>query len=153
VNGTPRLLLGLLNWKDPFLGKSVKKQRRLPLKGARILLVEDVALLALEIAQTLAAAGAKIVGPVGTVEEAVELAKSEEVSCAVLDVMLNGKEVYPAAQVLSERGAGLMFVTAVPDTRRIWTQWPRAKLVPKPYTDERLLEAAIAACTCNPGDL
>jgi DNA-binding response OmpR family regulator len=127
----------------------MENQSKMPLKGARILLVEDVGLLALEIAHILAAAGAEIVGPVGTVEEAIELAKSEAVCCAVLDVMLSGEEVYPAAQVLSERGAGLVFLTAVPDTRRIRTEWPQAKLVWKPYSEKRLLEAASAVCTCN----
>ena len=121
-------------------------ERRKPLEGARVLIVEDIGVVARDIAQLLIEAGAEIVGPAGSVEQAVELAKSEVLSCAVLDVMLHGKEVYPAAQVLSGRGVGLIFVTAVPDMRRITTEWPHAKLVHKPYSDERLLEAAIAVC-------
>ncbi len=124
----------------------MNNEKRKPLEGARVLIVEDIGLVAREIAQPLIEAGAEIVGPAGSVEQAVELAKSEVLSCAVLDVMLHGKEVYPAAQVLSGRGVGLIFVTAVPDVRRITTEWPHAKLVHKPYSDKRLLEAAIAVC-------
>jgi DNA-binding response OmpR family regulator len=136
----------LLNQECQFVRKIKAKSL---LEGARVLLVEDRPLVALEIAQTLMEADAEIVGPVGSVEEAVALAKSEILSCAVLDVMLEGKEVYPAAQVLNEKGAGLLFLTAIPDT--ITNGWPHAKVVRKPFSEEQLIEAATAACVRSNG--
>ena len=124
----------------------MNSESRKPLEGARVLLVEDVAPVAIEIAHILMEAGAEIVGPARSVEEAVALAKSEFLSCAVLDILLHGQEVYPAAQVLGKKGAGLLFLTAVPDTTRIMKEWPHAKVVLKPFSKAQLIEAAIAAC-------
>jgi DNA-binding response OmpR family regulator len=143
-------VLNLSDWGRSLLVKTMNRESRKPLEGARVLLAEDVALVALEVAHLLMEAGAQIVGPARRLEEAVALAKSEILSCAVLDVMLHGQEVYPAAQVLGEKGAGLLFLTAIPDTTRIMKEWPHAKVVRKPYSKEQLIEAATAACVrCN----
>jgi two-component system, response regulator PdtaR len=134
-----------------LLVTAMNNESKKPLEGTRVLLAEDVALVAFDIAHTLKSAGAEIVGPACSVEHAVELAKSEDLSCAVLDVMLHGREVYPAGRVLNGKGAGLLFVTAVLDTARITKEWPHSKLLRKPYSEEQLIEAAIAACSCYNG--
>jgi CheY-like chemotaxis protein len=80
------------------------------LAGKRILLVEDEYVLATELAQFLQRHGATIVGPVGSVAEALVLAKGA-VDAAVLDVNLRGERVYPVADTLIRRGVPLVFAT------------------------------------------
>jgi DNA-binding NarL/FixJ family response regulator len=56
------------------------------LKGARVLLVEDQMIVAMEIEVMLRAAGCEIVGPVGTLQAAMALAHEEALDLAVPDV-------------------------------------------------------------------
>ena len=82
-------------------------------KGFRILVVEDEAILALELAQSLREAGAAVLGPVSSVQEALELLNATvELDGAVLDVNLNGEMVYPVAETLAMRGVPFVFATA-----------------------------------------
>lgn len=80
------------------------------LRGARVLIVEDAVLLALELQIGLSAAGAMIVGPAYELEEALELV-SQPIDAAVLDANLNGQSVTPVAEALSRRGIPFIFAT------------------------------------------
>ena len=81
------------------------------LRGARVLLVEDETLLAMETLEHLQAAGATVVGPANTLEQALSLAGSETFDCAVLDVNLGGRTVEPLAFLLRRRGVPFVLVT------------------------------------------
>ena len=69
-----------------------------PLQGAKVLVAEDEAILALDLVQTLSKAGANIIAPAKTVERAVELAQKEDLDCSILDVRLKDGLVFPAAE-------------------------------------------------------
>ncbi len=58
------------------------------LKGARVLVLEDDAILLMELETILTEAGAEIVGLCRTVGEALSLAAQNGVTCAILDVRL-----------------------------------------------------------------
>lgn len=75
-----------------------------PLAGARVLLVEDEVLVALEAARTLEAAGCSVAGPAYSVEEGLALARSERVDAAVLDLNLRGRPSAPILEELRARG-------------------------------------------------
>src|SRR3954466_14757958 len=60
------------------------------LPGARILLVEDEALTAIAMAQAVEAAGYQVLGPVGRVQDAIDMAQTTRPDAAVLDVNLLG---------------------------------------------------------------
>ncbi len=60
------------------------------MNGERILVVEDDFLTALEIARILKEAGSEIVGPVGSFEDALNLATGAVIDAAVLDINLDG---------------------------------------------------------------
>lgn len=83
--------------------------------GRRILLVEDEFLIALEIADALAAAGAEVSGPHGTLADAERAASLEAVELAILDIDLRGEEVFPAAHLLRKRGIPFIFYTGQPE--------------------------------------
>jgi len=81
------------------------------LLGARVLVVEDETLLAMETVNQLRAAGAEVFGPANTLEQALTLAGRESFDCAVLDVNLGGRTVAPLAALLRRRGAPFLLVT------------------------------------------
>lgn len=82
------------------------------LLDCRVLVVEDEYMLADELETELADAGAKVLGPVGTIEEAVAIIEAEsEMDGAILDANLRGEMVFPAADLLLERGVPFVFTT------------------------------------------
>jgi len=76
----------------------------------RLLLVEDEALVAIELSRALEDCGWEVVGPAATLKEAFELvAANNSIDAAVLDVNLNGEMVYPLADELETRGVPFLF--------------------------------------------
>ena len=55
--------------------------------------------------------GYELVGVAGRVDEAAELAKTKDFDLAILDVNLDGHDVYPVADLITKRGLPYMFVT------------------------------------------
>ncbi len=84
----------------------------LALKGRRVLVVEDEAMIALLLEDMLADLGCTVVGPAYTVESALEFANNGAViDVAVLDVNLGGKPVFAVADALRARQAPMIFST------------------------------------------
>ncbi len=85
-----------------------------PLVGRRILLVEDEYLIVVELERWLSGAGAEVLGPVSSVEQALELIENEAsgLDGAVLDINLGGGDtVYPVADRLNELDVPYLFAT------------------------------------------
>ncbi|THD77958.1 MAG: PAS domain-containing protein [Phenylobacterium sp.] len=80
------------------------------LKGARVLIVEDAVLLALELETGLSDAGAEVIGPAYELEEAMALL-DQPIDAAVLDANLNGRSVMPVAEALAARHVPFVFAT------------------------------------------
>lgn len=83
---------------------------RANLSGLRVLIVEDAALLAMELDSALSDAGAETVGPAYELGEALALVE-QPLDAAVLDANLNGHMVTPAAEQLQARGVPFLFAT------------------------------------------
>ncbi len=82
------------------------------LRDCRILVVEDEYVLADELRAELGEVGAIVLGPAGTLAQALDLIRSgEQIDGAVLDVNLRGERVFPAADLLVERGVPFVFTT------------------------------------------
>ncbi|WP_338664966.1 PAS domain-containing protein [Pararoseomonas sp. SCSIO 73927] len=82
------------------------------LAGLCVLVVEDEALVAVEVADALAAAGCRIIGPAGTLEEGLAAARGAgALDAAVLDMKLGGRPVLPLADELAARGVPMIFTT------------------------------------------
>jgi DNA-binding response OmpR family regulator len=91
-----------------------------PLRGARVLVVEDEYYIADDVRRELKAAGANVVGPVGTIELAQKAVDEDAFDCAVLDLNLHGESALPIAERLMERGKSFAIATgygsgSVPD--------------------------------------
>lgn len=81
------------------------------LAGRRILAVEDESLVAMFLEDSLADLGCTVIGPVGRVEQALELLNEHEVDAAVLDINLAGERVFPVADRLVGLGVPFIFAT------------------------------------------
>jgi PAS domain S-box-containing protein len=111
------------------------------LKGARVLIVEDAVLLAMELEGGLAEAGAEVVGPAYELEEAIRLL-DQPIDAAVLDANLNGHSVTPVAEALAKRGTPFVFATGYGDAGGAPGGFD-APVIRKPY-DVTQVAAAVA---------
>lgn len=78
---------------------------------SRVLLVEDEMLIAMEMEEMLTELGFEVVGPAMRLKRAVELAQSQKIDLALLDVNLAGEESFPVARLLKDRNVPFAFVT------------------------------------------
>ena len=95
------------------------------LNGACVLVVEDEYLVALDLQIEIERSGATVLGPVGRLAAALDLAgRATPLDVAVLDVNLHGENVFPVADVLAERGIPFVFATgqdqeSIPERHRV----------------------------------
>jgi DNA-binding response OmpR family regulator len=115
-----------------------------PLGGARILVVDDEFLITAQLEYDLSEAGAEVVGPAQTLNDALALTEREDVSVAILDIQLGRDDAGPLAQQLSDRGIPFVFYTGQTQTDPIRARWPMSKVISKPATADNLI-AAVAA--------
>lgn len=104
---------------------------------ARILVVEDEYLIRMLLEDMLTDLGHTVAAAVGTIAEAKDLAAEGDFNCAVLDVNLDGQEIFPVADILMKRGMPFVFVTgygegSLPDAYRA------CPALQKPFQAERL---------------
>ena len=85
------------------------------LNGLRVLVVEDEMMVSMLIEDMLTDLGCTVVGPAARLDEAIDLAKTHELDCAVLDVNLGGQPIVPLADVLREMGRPFAFATGYGD--------------------------------------
>ena|SRR5258705_13326484 len=77
----------------------------------RILIVEDEALVSILIEDALTDLGIEVAGVAGTLEEALAHAEEANFDCAILDLHIQGKDVFPVAEALAARGVPFIFAT------------------------------------------
>jgi len=99
-----------------------------------VLIVEDEFYLADDLASALAGAGAKVLGPVGRVEDARRLVESDQsVDLAILDIDLFGDRVFPVADLLRARRTPFLFATGY-DPEIIPQRFLDVPRLEKPFT-------------------
>lgn len=113
-----------------------------PLRDRLILAVEDEYYLAMELERDLATAGAVVIGPVPSVEQALALIAAEPaIDAAVLDVNLGGEMAHPVAEALLTRGIPFVLTTGYTDGK-LGERYPNIPRCEKPL-DFRTLEKAL----------
>lgn len=86
------------------------------LQNRRILIVEDDYILAEDLKRELDVMGAEVLGPVPSVEDALQALKADPAPDAVLlDLNLGGEMAFPVADKLQERGIVCAFITGYGD--------------------------------------
>ena len=115
-----------------------------PFSGRRVLIVEDESLVAMLLETILEDMGCLAVGPAATVDEGLRMAADETVDAALLDVNVAGRQVFPVAQALKDRGVPFIFSTGygeggLPD------EWRGQPTLQKPFTEAAVREALMSA--------
>ena len=117
---------------------------RLPLGGRRVLLVEDEALVALLEEDMLRDAGAEVVGPAGSVAEALRLiegtAADGGLDAAVVDIGLADAAASPVADRLAALGVPFLFATGYGEHADTGGH-PTAPVLAKPFDPDALVAA------------
>jgi CheY-like chemotaxis protein len=106
----------------------------------RVLVVEDEYLIRMLLEDMLEELGYDMAAGVGTISEASDEASNGDFHAAILDVNLDGQEIYPVADILAERGLPFVFVTgygerSLPDPHR------GRPALQKPFQAEQLRSA------------
>lgn len=109
-------------------------------RNARILVVEDEALIAMDLQALLEEAGYQVLGPANSSEAALAIIDKDAPDVALLDVNLGSSDAFGVATVLLERNTEVIFLTGhtahkLPQAHR------HLPLVSKPYLPQVLLQA------------
>ncbi|GGY50870.1 response regulator [Parvularcula lutaonensis] len=118
------------------------------LSGKRILVAEDEIIVGLEMQHALENASADVIGPAGSLSEALNILATEEIDGAILDLDLHGEEVFPAADILQSRGVPFLFHTGHGERAEILRRYNRSAVCVKPCLPEDLL-AQLARLMAN----
>ena len=113
-----------------------------PLRGRRVLVVEDEVFIALDLEQALGAVGADVVRA-RTVSQALQAVSEEAFDVAVLDVTLGRSETCrPVAAALREAGTPFLLHSGDLDRQGEVITGLDAPLVPKPAPADAVVRAA-----------
>ena len=102
----------------------------------RLLVVEDEYLIRMLLEDMLDDLAA-VAAAVGTLSEARQIAADGDFSAAILDVNLDGQEIYPVADILTKRGLPFVFVTGYGE-RSLPEPYRGRPALQKPFQAEQL---------------
>ena len=120
----------------------VVDQRTKPLLGARILVVEDEYYLAADLSRALSDAGAEVIGPIGSLQEAQATVSCGRFDCAVVDMNLRGSVAHSIAERLGERGVPFLITTGY-DRASLPESLQHAPRVEKPFTLDEVIDRLV----------
>jgi DNA-binding response OmpR family regulator len=106
-------------------------------EGTRVIIVEDEALLSLDMEDQVTEAGCIIAGTAARIDQAMHLAGTADFDVALLDMNLAGERIDPVARLISARGLPIIFVTGY--GQRTLPPGIAAPVLDKPSTVEKLL--------------
>lgn len=109
-------------------------------QAARILIVEDEPMLAMDLEFMLRELGCEIVGVASRIDSATRMAREVQCDGAVLDLNLDGSSANSVADVLSERGIPFIFATGYGD-QNLALRFKHVPVVEKPYNHETIHSA------------
>jgi len=126
---------------------SIESDRRRMLKGLRVLVVEDVGMVAMALKSMLEEIGCEVVGMAARLHEAEEIARREKLDGVLLDLNLGGQFAYPVADILKERDIPFIIMSGY-DAGQLHPAFVGLPNMQKPFERERL-EAMILVVFCS----
>lgn len=118
---------------------------------ANILIVEDDAIIAFDLAETIRAMGHKVCGTAATTRQALDLAEDSRPTLALMDVRLahGDSGIATAEQLRARRSLPIIFVTAYAEEIRRRGLDQLGPVIKKPFTRDQI-EQAITQAVFNP---
>ncbi|MFY9840282.1 MAG: response regulator [Xanthobacteraceae bacterium] len=114
------------------------------LEGLRLLVVEDDAILLMDLEQILQSAGAEIV-LCRSVADALAALAENRIAAAVLDFRIGQETIVPVARQLSQRGTPFIFYTGQLPGDLSLAEWRRCAVVIKPAPARKIVAAVVEA--------
>lgn len=147
MSNYPIFLMPGMSGRTPFdggmnpLGGNNGQDAAERLLGLDILIVEDEAMLALDLSFAMEDAGAQVMGPVHSLDNALALVGREgfRANAAILDVDLAGRDVYPVAEKLAAMGIPFLFHTGHGDRKHLTSMFPGSVVCMKPTLHDELI--------------
>ena len=110
----------------------------------RLLVVEDEYLIRMLLEDMLDELGYGVAAAVGSLAEAREHAAKGSFDGAILDVNVDGQEIFPVAEILSERGVPFVFVTGY-DAESVDARFRNVPVLQKPIERDVLQRIFVVA--------
>ena len=104
-----------------------------------VLVVEDEALVAMDLTDVLQQQGFKVIGPAPSVARALALLDKLRIDAALLDLNLNGEPGLPVAMALSDRGIPFVIVSGYGDDGVVEPALHSAPRLTKPVVRRELV--------------
>ncbi len=101
-----------------------------------VLVIEDEAVVAIDLEIALEEMGHKVVGA-GTLDEGAKAIEGHDFDLAILDVNLNGELSYPLAAALEKEGVPIVFLTGY-GADGLEPEWRTRSVLQKPMKREAL---------------
>lgn len=110
-----------------------------PLSGTSILVLEDEAILALDLALTIEDEGATVEGPLHRLDQTMAFDDLGRLDAAILDVDICGTEVFAFADRLRAENVPIIFHTGRSELTRLRIRYPEAQIVRKPSPSRQVV--------------
>jgi CheY-like chemotaxis protein len=104
---------------------------------SKFLLVEDEALILLNVKSMLSDLGWEVAGTAANIDVALSLARSGFFDAAIIDINLDGSMTYPVADILRERAIPFAFTTGY-GRMAIDQAYAEVPILHKPFTPDEL---------------
>jgi DNA-binding response OmpR family regulator len=117
--------------------QEINQNRESDLAGLRILIVEDMGMVAQRLKWMLEKESCHIVDVVSRLDDAAKLARSERLDGVLLDLNLSGEISYPVAEILHDRGIPFIIMTGY-ESSQIRADCASDAHLQKPFTDVEL---------------
>jgi CheY-like chemotaxis protein len=109
-----------------------------------VLVVEDEALIAMDLQSLLEEAGYRVLGPANSTVSAMAILDGDEPDVALLDVNLGRSDVFGVANALAERKTQVIFLTGH-SAQKLPPDHRHRPLLAKPYLPHVVLQAVAHA--------
>jgi CheY-like chemotaxis protein len=110
----------------------------------RALVVEDEVLVGMLLEEMLHELGYELAALSTHLDEALSLARTTQFDVALLDINLNGRQSFPVADVIRERGLPFLFATGY-GSRILAAPYHDAPILQKPFSLDELRVALARA--------
>ena len=111
-------------------------------KRRNVLVLEDEPFIAMLLQDELEALGIHVIGPVNNLKSAIQIAETENLDGALLDLNINGAYATEVADRLRERGVPFIFVTGY--ARPAGLRYREVAVLHKPFSGLDLRAALIS---------
>jgi DNA-binding response OmpR family regulator len=112
-----------------------------PLRGARVLVVEDDAIVLMELEAILQDAGAETVACCRNVKDGLTAVDENPPAAAILDVNIGQRTIAPVAHRLMRHGTPFLFYTGEVQNESTLSEWPGHVVLIKPERPAAIIAA------------